>query len=411
MKIRILVAAVVVTILLATLPRAFRAQSNSGQADPYLTVHEWGTFTSIAGRDGRSVEWMPLDGSTDLPSFVEHFSGVNFKAGLRGTVRMETPVLYFYTNRDTTVSVNVSLSKGLITEWYPHASRVYPVAAVKPKYASFPVSDWALSQSHPDGSIAWDGIELQPRGFVEFLEDKVPNHYYAARQTGSTALQMKTVNGTQSEKFLFYRGVSTFVVPISASIRADGGVLPENLADQAIPAMLLFERRGDRLGFRVAQQPANGFALNPPELNGDMNSLKQTVVDMLVAQGLFQDEAQAMFETWRDSWFEEGSRLFYIVPRSFVDSILRLTIQPAPSQIVRVFVGRVELVTPATRQAIEQAVATHDDATLSLYSRFLTPILQTTIAMETDPVKKAQLTCYRGDTSACAAQISQNSYR
>ncbi|MGC1489840.1 MAG: hypothetical protein WA798_00605, partial [Candidatus Acidiferrum sp.] len=174
---------------------------------------------------------------------------------------------------------------------------------------------------------------------------------------------------------------------------------------------LLFERRGDRLGFRVAQQPANGFALNPPELNGDMNSLKQTVVDMLVAQGLFQDEAQAMFETWRDSWFEEGSRLFYIVPRSFVDSILRLTIQPAPSQIVRVFVGRVELVTPATRQAIEQAVATHDDATLSLYSRFLTPILQTTIAMETDPVKKAQLTCYRGDTSACAAQISQNSYR
>ena len=105
MKVRILVAAALATILLATLPRTFRAQSNSGHTDPYLTVHEWGTFTSIAGSDGRSVEWMPLDGSTDLPSFVEHFSGVNFKAGLRGTVRMETPVLYFYTNRDTTVSV------------------------------------------------------------------------------------------------------------------------------------------------------------------------------------------------------------------------------------------------------------------------------------------------------------------
>ncbi|HET6932163.1 MAG TPA: hypothetical protein VFI45_17680, partial [Candidatus Acidoferrum sp.] len=56
-----------------------------------LTVHEWGTFTSIAGPDGQSMGWLPLTGSTDLPSFVEHFREVAFKGGLRGTVRMETP--------------------------------------------------------------------------------------------------------------------------------------------------------------------------------------------------------------------------------------------------------------------------------------------------------------------------------
>jgi len=38
-----------------------------------LTAHEWGTFTSIAGADGQAVEWSALTGSTDLPSFVEHF--------------------------------------------------------------------------------------------------------------------------------------------------------------------------------------------------------------------------------------------------------------------------------------------------------------------------------------------------
>ncbi|PYT57354.1 MAG: hypothetical protein DMG35_20390 [Acidobacteria bacterium] len=77
-----------------------------------LTVHEWGTFTSIAGRDGPAVEWSPLTASTDLPGFVEHFRDGGFKLGLRGTVRMETPVLYFYDSREETVSVKVSFAKG-----------------------------------------------------------------------------------------------------------------------------------------------------------------------------------------------------------------------------------------------------------------------------------------------------------
>jgi len=407
MKSRFLACGAIVLLLTALLPRVFRAQSAAPVTDPYLTAHEWGNFTSIAGKDGRAVEWLPLTGSTDLPSFVEHFSGATLKAGLLGTVRMETPVLYFYTNRETTVSVHVSFSKGLLTEWYPHASHVYPVAAVKPKYANF--SDWSLYQEHPDGSIAWDAVELQPRSFADLPLGDRANHYYAARQTAATPLQIKTPNGVQTEKFLFYRGVSTFAVPISVAVHGDGSVMADNLSGEEIPAALLFERRGEKMGFRVTQQANRSFGLNPPELNGDMNSLKQTVVDMLVAQGLYQDEAQAMFETWRDSWFEEGSRLLYIVPRPFVDSILPLTIHPAPAQTVRVFVGRLELVTPSTQRAIEQAVLTRDHATLDLYGRFLGPILQTMIATEKDPAKKAQLTCSIGDTESCGTHLSQNS--
>jgi hypothetical protein len=406
MKRRILACIVFFLTLTALLPRIFRAQSPSSGTDPYLTAHEWGTFTSIAGKDGHAVEWLPLTGSTDLPSFVEHFSGVALKGGLLGTVRMETPVLYFYTNRETTVSVHVSFSKGLITEWYPHASQVYPVAAVKPKYADFPVSDWALYQQHPDGSIAWDSVELQPRSFADLPREERANHYYAARQTASTPLQIKTGNVAQTEKFLFYRGVATFAVPISVAVRSDGSMAAENLSEQEIPAALLFERRGDRLGFRVAQQPENSFTLNAPELHGDMNSLKRTVVDMLVAQGLYQDEAQAMFETWRDSWFEEGSRLLYIVPRPFIDSILPLNIQPAPAETVRVFVGRLELVTPATQRAIEQAMETHDRTTLARYGRFLAPILQSMIANEKNPTKREQFSEYLNN--AYNPQITQN---
>src|ERR1700726_4629285 len=69
-------------------------------AYPDLTVHEWGTFTAIAGKDGRAMEWATsgsprLTASAGLPRFVEHISDANFKTGLRGTIRMETPVLYF----------------------------------------------------------------------------------------------------------------------------------------------------------------------------------------------------------------------------------------------------------------------------------------------------------------------------
>ena len=95
-----------------------------------LTAHEWGTFTSIAGEKGQAVEWSPLTGSTDLPEFVEHFRSSGFKLGLRGTVRMETPVLYFYDSREETVSVNVRFAKGVITEWYPQATRVEPTGAL-----------------------------------------------------------------------------------------------------------------------------------------------------------------------------------------------------------------------------------------------------------------------------------------
>ena len=94
-----------------------------------------------------------------------------------------------------------------------------------------------------------------------------------------------------------------------------------------------------------------------------------------------------MVETWRDSWFEEGSRLLYIVPPEFVNAVLPLSIKPAPIQTTRVFVGRLELVTPATASAVERAFAERDRATLGKYARFLEPILKTMIASALDSGK------------------------
>ena len=404
MKSRLLACAVL-ALSLAALPALFRAQTPASY--PGLTAHEWGTFTSIAGKDGRAADWLPLTGSTDLPEFVEHFQTPDFKGGLRGTVRMETPVLYFYADHPTTVSVHVSFSQGFITEWYPHANRVEPIGLQTHARMVSYLNDWSRRQKQPDSSISWNSVSLQPNDSASLPREDSTNHYYAARQTSSTPLRIKTQSGEQTEKFLFYRGVASFSVPVSVNLAGDGKVLAENHTSQENPAMLVFERRGDKIGFRVADTSAASPSIDPPELNATMDSLKQTVEDMLIAQGLYQDEAQAMFETWRDSWFEEGSRLVYIVPREFVDSVLPLSINPSPAQIVRVFVGRMELVTLATQRAVEQAFATNDRATLARYNRFLVPILETMIASEKNSAKKAQLLEYLND--ADNPQVTQNS--
>ena len=86
-----------------------------------LTVHEWGTFTSVAGEDGSAVDWDALGCKDDLPGFVNDFGYRGFKWQLTGTVRMETPVLYFYSSRELDAHVKVAIPHGLITDWYPRA--------------------------------------------------------------------------------------------------------------------------------------------------------------------------------------------------------------------------------------------------------------------------------------------------
>lgn len=363
------------------LPHKSQPNSSAHGAHPAyssLTAHEWGTFTSIAGMDGSAVEWSPLTGSTDLPAFVEHFRDPGFKLGLRGTVRMETPVLYFYSSKEEAVSVSVAFAKGVITEWYPHASRVEPTGNL---YGE------TLHRAGASGSIAWDSVTLAPNGRPDFPREDRNSHYYAARMTSSTPLRVKAAAGEQQEKFLFYRGVSTLSVPFSARLDTEGKLRIKNRGDQEIPATILFERRGEKVGYRLGGSLTEEAILDAPQLSSTIDELCRDLEGILVAQGLYNDEARAMVETWRNSWFEEGSRLLYIVPPAFVNEVLPLSITPAPAQTVRVFVGRLELVSPATEKAVETAFATHDAAALKAYGRFLEPILATMIKKETNPAQ------------------------
>jgi hypothetical protein len=365
------------TALGVLLTGADLVRSTQQPAQASLAAHEWGTFTAIAGVDGQPIEWLPVQllGKPELPSFVEHFRGVG-KDILSGTVRLETPVIYFYTAQETSVSVRVSFSKGFITEWYPHATGLQP---------STPLSSEALYKPHDDGSIEWDSIRLAPNLATDFPREKAASRYYAARDTSATPVSVRTPAGEQHEKFLFYRGVSTMPLPLSAKVLPSGAIVFDNLADQPIPALIVFERRGDKIGYRFVASPQDHEVFEVPSVSGTINSVRRDLEVLLTAQGLYPEEAYAMLETWGDTWFEEGSRLIYIAPRRYVDSILPLSISPTPRELSRVFVGRLELITPATEKSIETAFASHDGATLRKYGRFLYPIFRVIVAKHDRP--------------------------
>ena len=340
-----------------------------------LTVHEWGTFTSVAGEDGSAVDWDTLGCKNDLPRFVNDYGYRGFKWRLQGTVRMETPVLYFYSSRELDAHVKVAFPQGLITEWYPKAEyEVYQKDGIDGSIRKLQTNLNGIDASmrNVTGAIEWKNIKVRPGSSPALPVESGPSHYYAARRTDAAPISV----GGQDEKFLFYRGVGRFPVALSARLSSDGKIIVENRGIEPVPMVILFENRQGRMGYRRAGAIDAAVTLDAPPLDGSFPRLRQDLETALIAQGLFPKEAEAMVETWRDSWFEEGSRLIYIVPSLAVDAILPLQVEPVPSQTVRVFVGRIELLTPETKRLVESAIAKSDWPAVDRYSRFLDPILK-----------------------------------
>jgi hypothetical protein len=339
-----------------------------------LTVHEWGTFTSVAGPDGSAVDWDALGGKDDLPGFVNDFGYRCFKWRLTGTVRMETPVLYFYSSEELKADVKVSFPRGLITEWYPKADyQVFQKSGVDGAIHRLEANLNGIDTSLKSvtGAIEWSNILVEPNTSPALPTENAPSRYYAARGTDSAPITI----GDEHEKFLFYRGVGRFPIPLSAQIVSNGSIAVNNRGGEQIPTVILFENREGQMGYRNAGAVKDTVTLDPPVLDSSLPALRAELEAALAAQGLFPKEAQAMVETWRDSWFEEGTRLIYIVPSRAVDAFLPLHVDPAPAQTARVFVGRIELITPETTSKVEEAMARGDWPAIEHYGRFLDPIL------------------------------------
>jgi hypothetical protein len=377
------VSAIVITGVLAITVK-LRQRPNVASQKDRLVVHEWGTFTSIAGKDGVSLEWRPLNGASDLPRFVHSMQGpdhglrhANGKAELTAAVRMETPVIYFYANREMTISTKVDFPKGKITEWYPQARAVDP-------------------------GIDWGKIKVQPGAVINLPADYSNNHYYAARETEAAPVQICATNGraTEQEKFLFYRGVGTFDLPLAVTLE-NNRVTLRNSEKNPIAQLIVFENRDNKVGFRSINNFSGTTTVERPALDANVDAVIKQLRQALVDAGLYDKEADAMIKTWRNSWFEPGMRVFYVLPRSATDVVLPLTIDPRPDELVRVLVGRTEIITPEMKESVKQQVRLLNDpspkvqneaaASIKKYGRFSEPILKGIMDDENDPAVRARI--------------------
>jgi hypothetical protein len=290
---------------------------------------------------------------------------------------METPVLYFYSQQEMNVSAEVNFPKGKITEWYPQARTI-------------------------GSGINWGTFKLTPGAAVNLPVDYSDNHYYAARETDSAPLQICGTGGkkAEQEKFLFYRGVGSFDLPLSVKL-ANNTIELSNPGKNQIATAIVFENQDGKIGYRVLNNLIGQTVSQRPALDQSLDSLIVNLKSALVAAGLYDKEAEAMIKTWRNSWFEPGMRVFYILPRAETDTVLPITVTPQPEQLVRVLVGRTEVITPEMEKSVRKQVSELSNASpqvrdaaaaaIRKYGRFSEPILKSILEDETDPTVRARI--------------------
>jgi hypothetical protein len=336
------------------------------QKKPFI-VHEWGTFLAIAGSDGVTLEGMSHE-EHPLPEFVSmRTQDTTFPKLV--TLKGETPVIYFYTDIPRRVHVGVDFPAGLWTHWFPAALRA-----------------GRYSESAPErgGHIGWVA-GITPPTPQDSLPAIAPDSLWRfARQVpqAATVTVAPDKGESQSERFLFYRGLGKANLPVQLFPEKNGGRL---VASTAVQCVIILQREQGRLTWKPVIGLAKGQTLDGVRTGlrpGTVEEVALYLTRGLVQSGLFPDEAAALVNTWRSSYFDhDGLRVLFILPQAWTEAFIPLKLYPVPDQRVRVMVGRIEGLTVAREAQVAAAVngflaepARHFP-TLVAQGRYLEPIL------------------------------------
>lgn len=317
-----------------------------------LVVHEWGTFTTLSTSSGELLEGLYVD-ATRLPDFVHGLPFFNYgSAGwpspdrLKGvTVKMETPVLYFYSTPGLDITAKVGFQGGTISQWFPQraSGEANPAG---------PIVD--LGEEPYAGGITWKAKVL-PEGTVRPYSHAADFAAATAEWTAPRATRSNLIEGQEGEieKFLFYRGLGNFPSAVALRFDAQGRLVVKNQGSEDIPFLLVFDQEEGGVGTPSIwwQGPlaAGETRVVPPAADDFYASTMamETLHEAMMKAGLYSDEARALLRTWYTGYFiEEGLKAFWIVPRKQIDRLLPLEITPAPDSLERVIIGRSEILTP-----------------------------------------------------------------
>jgi hypothetical protein len=297
--------------------------------------------------------------------------------------------------------VRVDFPQGKLTDWFPATTT--PLGGDDFKVDSGRTFlDWGEVRLTPQEQFAKlrvrtaDGIRLARLPSV-----KQGNHYVEARETDSAVVERVFDNGeSHFEKFLFYRGIGNFDLPMRLEALGGDRFEVTNSGEEASGSLLLvrIEKGQVRFARHAAVAADESLELSLPSERSTVEELAEAMTEELVAAGLYQKEAAAMVNTWRTSWFgEDGTRLLYLVPETQTSKLLPLSIEPAPDECVRILVGRLETLTPEDCRRLSATIATADlrsqlvQNQLKSLGRFAEPAIQFVLIQENEPARRERL--------------------
>jgi hypothetical protein len=393
-KLRILIASVLTLAAVGYWPSPERASaSRRAPSDPAdLVVHEWGTLLAMSGSDGISLDGMYHEEHA-LPSFVHARSKDQLRMQL-SQVKMETPVIYFYTPRVQRVQVEVGYPTGLWTQWYPQATTVRPgiVQAGSPPQTR-------------DGNISWTVTVTPPA--MKHNEPPATSSdalWNFARDVDAAYVTTQPGQGKADEweRFIFYRGLGEAPMPMQVRL-GSGRITASTSEADGVRHLFILRVENGRGAYAYAPSLTANAGLDQPvpemsesrPLDAFIKQISDDVARSLVESGLYEKEARAMVNTWASSYFKtDGVRLLFVLPQSWTDRFIPMRINPAPQQLVRVMVGRMELLDAARERRAEDAIrqlSSSDPAvrergfeTLRAEGRYVEPIVRRTLRTTTD---------------------------
>lgn len=396
------------------LSAALAAIPSDPSASSGLVVHEWGTFTSVQGSDGVALEGLQHE-EESLPAFVYSRSKVRDcplrDRGYKGlevdvahvTKKMETPVIYFYSATRQRVRLRVDFVKGLLTQWFPVTDLLGPPEG---SHDAGPLDMSKVERSF----LEWDFEVLPPGEGADALPAVGKRSPWTWQRLPASNLvrtlpRVSPRSGpVETEKFLFYRGLGSFDLPVHARAESGSRIVVSNQSPWDLKGLFVLHVQGGRGEFSFVDGIAAGkeieiarpLSAGAPPVHAMVEALIPALEAELVARGLFADEAEAMARTWERSYFRtEGLRVLYVVPAPATEAILPLAMEPQPTSIVRVLVGRLECITPEAEADVRQALLERTsadpaaraaaDERLAGLGRFLEPHLRRAIAGSGDP--------------------------
>jgi hypothetical protein len=372
--------AALLTVAFAAAP----APATPDEVDPGYVLHEWGTFTTVAGSDGTLLDGIHADDHA-LPGFV-HSRDLS-PEGFRGVrTKMETPVIYVYSDREREIRVKVGFPRGILTSWYPQVREMAPAAGPAPV---------ALK----DGSLDWGTVKvLAPGAGAEGLKTVGADDPWAfARVPDANVLRICNVGfspqyGDESERYLFYRGLGRFDLPLRVSVEKGRVVLRCTDVDPEAEARLVRVEGGRIFSAALKAEPETGGSVRSAALEDlaetGIEDLVRSLADQLTCRGLTRAEAAGMVRTWRKSWLESpGTRVLLPLPRRVADEVLPLQVSPAPRETVRVLVARLDILTPDEERRAEETARTAKDgaAAAKALGRWAIPVLRRIAKTAADP--------------------------